>query len=430
MVASYNGGSLYWWQWTTGPNARAALVTNAPASIERILVNADTEFLIAIGASDAITGNDDPMNVRWCSEGDLTDWIAVELPVPNTAGGQRLNFGSRMVTGLQSRQQNLLWSDTQLYQMQFLANTDVFGFSELGKCYIVGPNAAVDVNGVVYMMCFDNFMIYDGTLRILPCDMWETVFGVQTQGQGTPILVEPTLQDLLADSGQPILSSTPSYTGGFDRGQAEAVYAASYMTKSEVTWFYPEATDDVIKYVTYNYEDNTWYGGTMPRTCYRDVSPALSGYVEYPYGFNNGVFYQHEIGYDEVEPNGVKNPMYYFMQSWDIGQQTDVPMIVNSIVPNWQRLRNGIQYSLIAREYPLDPTPKTFGPFILTPKITRHDPRAGGSQLSLLIEAASVQGTIVLGQDFRMGAWQSLATPHGKRLGTPVTTDAINTSNP
>jgi len=404
LVASFNGGSLYWWQWTTGPNARAALVTTAPPAIERILVNADSEFLIAIGASDAITGANDPMNIRWASEGDLTDWLPVILPTPNTAGGQRLNFGSRMITGIQSRQQNLLWSDTQLYQMQFQGSPNIFGFNELGKCYIVGPNAAIDVNGVVYMMCFDDFMIYDGTLRILPCDMWETVFG-------------PT-----DDPDPPTL--------GFDRSQAEMTYCTSYMLKSEVTWFYPDVSSDTMCYITYNYEDNIWYGGQMPRTCYRDVSAALGNYIQYPFGFNNGTFYQHEIGYDEIEPSNTKNPMYWFMLSWDIGAQSDEPMIVNSIIPNFKRLRNGLQYSLIAREYPEDPAPITFGPFIITPTTTRTDPRAAGTQISILIEAASVNGSVVLGQDFRLGVWQSQATPHGKRLGTAYAGNAINTNNP
>jgi hypothetical protein len=403
LVASFNGGSLYWWQWTTGPNARAALVANAPADIQRILVNADSEFLIAIGASDAITGVNDPMNVRWCSEGDLTDWTAVVLPVANTAGGQRLNFGSRMITGVQSRQQNLLWSDTQLYQMQFQGSPNIFGFNELGKCYLVGPNAAIDVNGVVYMMCFDDFMIYDGTLRVLPCDMWETVFGP-------------------ADDSAP--------TVGFDRSQAEMTYCASYMTKSEVTWWYPASGTDVMQYITYNYEDNVWYGGTMPRTAMRDASAALANYVEYPFGFNNGTFYQHEIGYDEVEPGNVKNAMYWFLQSWDIGAQSDEPIIVNSIIPNFKRLRNGCQYSLITREYPEDPAPITYGPFIITPTTTRCDPRASGTQIALKIEAASVSGSIVVGQDFRMGVWQSQATPHGKRMGTASQGSPINTNNP
>ena len=402
LVASFNGGALYWWQWTTGPTARAALVSNAPAGIQRILVNPDSEFLIAIGASDAITGTNDPMNVRWCSEANLNDWLPVELPVPNTAGGQRLNYGSRMITGIQSRQQNLLWSDTQMYQMQFQGSPNIFGFNELGKCYLVGPNAAIDVNGVVFMMCFDDFMIYDGTLRTLPCDMWETVFG-------------------------PTDDSAP--TVGFDRSQAEMVYCASFMLKSEVTWFYPKTGTDVMHYVTYNYEDNVWYGGTMPRTCYRDVTPALAGYVQYPFGFNAGTFYQHEIGYDEVEPGNVKTGMYWFLQSWDIGAQSDEPVIINSIVPNFKRLRNGCQFSYLCKEYPQS-TPQQVGPFIITPDCNKVDERASGAQTALLIEAASVSSSVVLGQDFRMGVWQSLATPYGKRMDAASRGTPINTSNP
>ena len=402
LVASYNGGSLYWWQWSTGPSTPAQLVTNAPNTIQRILVNADAQYLIAVGATD-VNETPDFMNVRWCSEGDLTDWTPVTLPVANTAGGQRLNFGSRMVTGIQSRQQNLLWSDTQMYQMQSIGEPNIFGFNELGKCYIVGPNAAIDVNGVVYMMCFDDFMIYDGTLRVLPCDMWETVFG-------------------------PTDETNPPITG-FDRSQAEATYCASYMTKSEVTWFYPAYGSDVMNYITYNYEDGVWYGGTMPRTCYHDVSPALAGYIEYPYAFNGGYFYQHEIGYDEIEASG-KNPMYWFLQSWDVTVQTDRPVLVNRIIPNWQRLRNGCQFSYLCKEYPQDSAYITYGPYIVTPDTTSVDERAGGAQVALKIEAASVGGQVVLGQDFRMGTWQILVTQHGKRIAGNTRGGNINTNNP
>lgn len=360
LVASYNNGELYWWQWSSGPNSRAAIVANAPTDIQRLLVNADSRFLIAVGASD-VDGNADPMNVRWCSEDDLNDWLPVILPVANTAGGQRLNFGSRMVTGLQSRQQNLLWSDTQMYQMQFSAASINFGFNELGKCYLVGPNAAIDVNGVVYMMCFDDFQIYDGTLRVLPCEMWESVFG---------------------PPGQPGL--------GFDRSQAEMVYCASFMLKSEVTWFYPAADGaDTMQYVTYNYDLGVWYGGTMPRTCYHDVTPALAGFVQYPYAFNAGNFYQHEVGFDEHEPAGVVNAMDWFLQSWDIGAQADRPMLINSIIPEFGRLRNGVQFSYLCKEYPED-TPLQVGPFIVTPTTTRIDERAAGAQTALLLEAAVV----------------------------------------
>lgn len=392
LVASYTNGEIYWWQWSTGPNSRAAIIPGAPTDVQRLLVNADAEFLIAVGASD-VTGNADPMNVRWCSEGNLTDWLPVILPVPNTAGGQRLNFGSRMVAALQSRQQNLLWSDTQLFQMQFLGTANIFGFNELGKCFIVGPNAAVDVNGVVYFMAFDDFMIYDGTLRPVPCEMWETVYN------------------------------------NFDRTQADAVYCASYMTKCEVTWFYPAKDTDVMQYVTFNYELGVWYGGVMPRTCYHDTSAALTGSLENPYAFNGGHLYLHEIGTDENE-GSTTTPMYWFLQSWDIGAQTDRPVLINSIVPDFERLRNGLQFSYLCKEYPRDPAYQHVGPFIITPDTTQVDERASGCQVALLIEAASVNGVVVLGQDFRMGVWQSQATPHGKRMGASNRGSPIDVANP
>ena len=402
LLASYNNGELYWWQWTMGPNSRAAIVANAPTDIQRLLVNADSEFVIAVGCQD-LSGNADPMNVRWCSEGDLTDWVPVLLPAPNTAGGQRLNFGSHMVAALQSRQQNLLWSDTQMYQMPFVNSPDIFGFGELGKCYIVGPNGAIDVNGTVYMMCFDNFQMYNGTLSIVECDMWETVFGPADQPD------PPTI--------------------GFDRSQAEMVYCASFMLKSEVTWFYPAFGTDVMQYITYNYDSGVWYGGTMPRTCYHDVTPALVGYIQYPYAFNGGFLYQHEIGYDEGEGATV-NPMYWFLRTWDIGAQTDRPILINSILPEFGRLRNGMQFSYLAKEYPQDTNYTQYGPFIVTPDCSRVDERAGGAQIALLFEAASVAGSVVLGQDFRMGVWQSQVIPHGKRIGTASRGTPINTANP
>ena len=357
LVASYNNGEIYWWQWNTGPNSRAALIANAPTDVQRILVNADAQFLIAVGASD-VTGNADPMNVRWCSESDLNDWLPVVLPVANTAGGQRLNYGSRMVTAIQSRQQNLLWSDTQMYQMQYQGLPNIFGFNELGKCFIVGPNAVVDVNGVAYMMCFDEFMIYDGTLRNLPCDMWETVYG-------------------------PVNSTNV----GFDRSQAEMTYCSSYMTKSEVTWFYPAYGTDVMQYVTYNYDEGTWYGGTMPRTCYHDTSAALVGYLENPYAFNGGYLYLHETGYDEVEATGT-NYMYWFLLSWDAGMNSDRPMLINSVAPDFQLLRNGCQFSYLCKEYPQQTTYQQVGPFIVTPDTELVDERASGTQIALLFEAA------------------------------------------
>jgi len=166
----------------------------------------------------------------------------------------------------------------------------------------------------------------------------------------------------------------------------------------------------------------------MPRTCYHDVTPALAGYIEYPYAFNGGYLYEHEFGRDENE-GATTNPMYWFLQTWDIGLQTDRPMLVNSIIPEFQRLRNGMQFSFMSREHPQDSYTQ-FGPFILTPSATQYDVRAAGAQMGLLLEAASVAGSVVIGQDFRLGVWQAKAGPHGKRMGSGSQGAPIVVNNP
>jgi hypothetical protein len=418
LVASYTDGEIYLWTRSNGPNLQAQLIPDpCPTAVQRILVNSDSEFLIAIGASDVITGIVDKMNVRWPSQGSLTDWIptqAIGTQVANTAGGQRLNFGSRMVTGIQTRTGNLLWSDTTMYSMQYIGPPNIFGFNPLGGCKIAGPNALCDVNGVVYLMAFDDIMIYDGTLRVLPCDVWEYVFN------------------------------------DWDRGQADDVYAVHYSTKNEVTFFYTSMSNAERRYVTYNYADSCWYYGAMPRTAFHDVSEFITGFFENPYGFNGGYLYEHEIGYDEIEASGT-NAMDYWAESWDIGAQSDVPLLINSVVPDFPiiggqiQLIKGLQFYVKPREFPNQQgqaTPTVFppkGPFIVTPSTEKIDVRANGTQVSIRIEAARATWTdgagthtnaIVYGQFFRMGVWQSKATPYGKRLGSGSVGAPIDTSGP
>lgn len=105
-------------------------------------------------------------------------------------------------------------------------------------------------------------------------------------------------------------------------------------------------------------------------------------------------------------------------------------MLINSLIPNFQRLRNGCQFSYLSKESPEDAAYHVTGPFIITPDTTRVDERASGTQTAILIEAASVAGSLVMGQDIRLGIWQAQAGPHGKRMAMPSRGSAINTSNP
>lgn len=381
LVASPSDGELYWWDKTTGPNSRAVLIANAPTGIQRILVNPENRFLIALGCS-GLDGVFDPMRVRWCSQEDFNTWIPT---LENTAGGKRLDYGSRLITGVRTSTQILVWSDTQLYSMQFVGAPLVFGFLEKGACKIVGPNAAIDVNGVVYFFGFDDFFVYDGTLRVIPCDVHTRVFG--DEGRNTP--------------------------GDFDRTQAEAVYCASYMAKNEVTWFYP-STAGGMRYVTLNYsaENPCWYYGQMERTAYHDVSEAITGYKTNPYGVNGGYLYKHEVGTDEVE-GATTTPQAWYLESYDnnVGG-SDAIVLVNFIVPNFARLSGSMRMTLKKKSKPRQPTYQIRGPYLIEEDTVESSVRCKASQIALRLESNGETG-----EDFRMGIFQINATPYGGRMG-------------
>lgn len=350
LVGSFTDGEIYWWDKTNGPNSRATLIQEAPTNVQRILVNPENRFLIAIGCS-GLDGVPDAMRVRWCSQENFNDWTPT---LNNTAGGKRLDYGSRLVTGLRSRGQNLIWSDTQLYAMQYLGpNSEVFGFQPLGACSIVGPNAAIDVNGIAYFMGFDDFFIYDGTLRPMICDVWTQVF-----------------ED-------------------FDRTQAQAVYCFSYIPKNEVEWLYVSSLG--VRYVAYNYVEECWYYGTMPRSAYHGVSPVMTGYLTNPYAVDSGYMYEHEVGTDEGEGT-TTNAMSWFLESWDIGSGSDKFILLSEIVPDFERLLVGCRVLIKYKYNPRDADYSIDGPYDIDESTQRIDPRVRGSQIAIRLENAAASG--------------------------------------
>jgi len=379
LVSSYSDGEFFWWDKTTGPNSRAVLIPEAPTDIQRMLVNPENRHAIAIGCS-GLDGVADPMLIRWCSQGDFSDWIPTK---ENTAGDKRLDYGSRMITGIKSRSQNYLWSDTQMYTMQYVGPDFIFVFDPKGACKIVGPNAAVDVNGTAYFMAFDDFFIYDGTLRVMDCDVHTRIFGDEDR----------------------------NVEGDFDRTQATTVYCASYMPKNEVTWYYL-ATTGVIRYVTYNYAVNCWYYGAMQRTAFHDVSEAITGYKTNPYGVNGGYLYKHEAGTDEIEGEEI-NPQDWFLESYDnnVGG-SDAVMLINRIIPNFDRLSGSMRMLLRKKSKPRQALYQERGPYLIEEDTLELGVRCKASQIALRLYSNQE-----LGEDFRMGVFQVQATPYGGRVG-------------
>lgn len=411
LIASESDGEVYWWQKQLGPNTPAKIIPTAPTGVQRLLVDANQRVLIACGCTD-LTSAFDPTIVRWCALDDITDWnpLGDGGLVATTAGFYQLNNGSRIITALKTKGQNLIWTDTALYRMTFVGGSDVYDFYPAGQMQIVGPNACLDVDGVAYCMGYDNFYNYTGTLNLQGCDVWTTVFD---PNESTSIL----------------------------RSQAEKTFCFSLEVKSELTWVYPSigGNGECDRYVSFNWEDGIWYCGNWVRTAAKGRAPAMGGY---PYGVNAGLLYQHEIGLDGIEPSGTV-AIPWFMKSLDItvgGAKSeytmggsdarfsiggsDAHLRVVSMLPDFKYLTGEMNITLKYKDRPQGNTADggdangyfTAGPVPFDVTETQIDIDAHGSQIVLEFDnLTGTDGAPSLGSSFRMGIWQAMATPYSKR---------------
>jgi len=187
--------------------------------------------------------------------------------VTNTAGFLRVKGGSIIVTGFNTRQETLVFTDTSLNSLQFLGTSEVFGLQDISdNINIAGPNVVAEANNVVYWMGQDKFYAYDGRVNTLPCTLKQYVF----------------------DDINP--------------AQSNIFFAGTNREFDEIIWFYCSAGSNTIdRYIIYNYQENLWYYGTLERTSWYD-----SQVLKFPLATNDGYVYKHEDGIDDGQPLGAE----------------------------------------------------------------------------------------------------------------------------
>ena len=230
--------SLYYWDTSGGLSSNLASRTNvsgSPTKSRFMLVSGDDRHVICFGTETTIgtTSTQDNMFIRWSDQESTTDWTPTAT---NTAGSQRLTDGNQINAAVRSRGAILIYTDTALYQMQFIGPPFTFGFKQLGSnCGAVGINAAVDVSGIAFWMGNDSFFQFDGAVKKIPCSVQDYVF-------------DDINNNALGD-----------------------VFCAVNSDFNEVIWFYPSKNSTQIdRHVTYNYEENLWYIGTLSRSSWAD----------------------------------------------------------------------------------------------------------------------------------------------------------------
>jgi len=115
---------------------------------------------------------------------------------------------------------------------------------------------------VVYWMGVDKFYSYDGRVQTLNCDLRRYIYN-----------------DINLEQNQQFFAGTNE---GFN----------------EIWWYYcSEGSTTIDKYVIYNYEEKSWYFGTLARTAWLDAS-LLNSPIAATY---NKKLVLHEVGVDDNE---------------------------------------------------------------------------------------------------------------------------------
>ena len=300
LILGHRGSPIYFWDASedTPLGNPATLLSaeagasNVPTTQNIILVSDINRFVFCFGANTLGTTTQDPMLIRWSDQENATNWT----PAATTqAGDLRLSRGSEIVAAEQTRQELLVWTDFSVYSLQYVGAPAVWAAQLVGEnSSIVSQNSVAVADNVAYWFGKDKFYMYDGGVKVLPCDVKRYIFN-----------------DINRDNIEQIFGSTNE---GFD----------------EIWWFYPSASSNTNdRYVVYNYVQKIWYYGNLARTAWMD-----SGIGDFPLAAtdsNNLV--QHEVGLDDAETG------------------TTVP-IVASITSAQFDLDDGHKFMLVSRMLP------------------------------------------------------------------------------
>ena len=312
LVFNINGADLYYWTYNTVLTAPAVLMSSLPGAVAVPQQIGKTLFtpqgyLLALGcttydplaAAPDYLGSYDPLMIRWSNvDADIgpepENWRPL---LTNTAGFARIQTGSRIVTGIATRQETLIWTDTSLNSLQFLGTSEVFSLQQLSAhVSILGPNAVIGANNVTYWMGNDKFYTYSGRVDTLPCTLRQYIFD------------------------------------DINREQADKFFAGSNSQFNEIIWFYCSANaTEIDRYVIYNYAENIWYYGNLQRTAWIDAV-----IDSYPLSVYGGWMYEHENGVDDGQPLGAPPlPITSYIQSADVdisdGEQF---MLLRRVIPD------------------------------------------------------------------------------------------------
>ena len=383
--------------------------TNNPTATRVSLISPTTRHLIHLGTETTIgdpTTQDD-MFIRFSDQEDINDYVPTAI---NSAGSQRLQDGTRIIGALKAKESILVWTDNALYTMKFIGAPFTFGFEQVGtNCGLIGKNAAIEIDGMAFWMSSNGFFMFDGTVKSMPC----------------------SVEDYVYDQA--------------DTTKGQQIYAGINNLFTEVIWYYPSTNSEYNdQYVVFNYGEpmkgGTWYIGTEARTSWIDATvyqkpiatkfdstttgtfPVIVG----ENGLGQTTLFEHEVGTDQVNPDGSTTTVTSFVKSYDFDIQSrqqnaqgkatgpgvsgDVFLAMRRFVPDFKDLQGNATVTLAVKRYPQQSdTVTSLSPFTINANTDKKDTRARGRFVNIKIENKDVS------ESWRFGTLRIDIQPDGKR---------------
>ena len=403
LIATIGNGKTFTWNAGAGSplTTRASTTTsnfqtnNNPTATRITLTSPTTRHLIHLGTETTIgnTSTQDDMFIRF------SDREAINVYTPtatNTAGSQRLQDGTKIMSAIRSKENILVWTDNSLYLMKFVGAPFTFGFEQVGtNCGIIGKNAVIQIDGAAFWMSSKGFFLYDGTVKSLPC----------------------SVEDFVYDN--------------FDTTKGQQVYAGLNNLYTEIVWYYPSNGSEYNdKYVVYNYGEGTWYTGTEARTTWIDATvyqnlfatkydsnssgtfPVIVGES----GLGQTTYFEHEVGTDQVNPDGTTTTVTSFIQSFDFDisnrqmGEGEFFLAVRRFIPDFKNLLGNAKVTLAVKRFPQQSQSTTsLSHFTITATTNKKDTRARGRYVNIKIENDAAS------ESWRFGTFKIDIQPDGRR---------------
>jgi hypothetical protein len=356
-------------------------VLNAPLVNNGMLVAMPQAQIVAWGSTPILgSSTQDPLLIRWCDAGDPTDWTATST---NQAGSYRLSSGSRIIGGIQLAITTVIFTDTDVWMMQYVGAPFVYDFTIVASgCGLLAPKGAAVLGSSVHWISQKQFyMAGSGGVQVVPCPEWDIIFNN----------IDP--------------ANVNKLNAGANSAFGEVIY--NYASLSG-------GTGEIDSYVKFKPATNEWDYGS------NNSSPGCSQYARTAWmdqsvfgtamgGDLNMLIQQHEIGYDA---DGTAMAGVFAETGYADISDGDSIMTANEIVPDLKWFGNvpgAIMVTLKSLMYPQGPVYQK-GPYGMDMQNRHIRPRIRARSIALRFDWIAR-----LGYSARIGAVRFRAALSGKR---------------